>query len=526
MFWTASVIALVVRSRVLAYWYADFLYGNLYWLTITQAHDPILVAAILNQLRLIRLAGAPLSVFLIRGLILGHIRHRCPELLEARLKCDGSLFKCSESFVRKFIHEHLNWTPRAATRAAQKLPHDALLQCYRTFMRMVHIVMTCGIRHPGLRINFDQTQVVVQDTRARTYAERGSKQVDVAGKEEKRAWTCVTGISDNGDTLPFQVICEGATTEVHPPPSSPGMDKAKMLGIGWDHNRKNYWSNQETMQHYFTDFIVPYFVRKKLELGYGTDQICIVYLDAWSVHRSQELRLWVRKTHPWLYLVYVPGNLTGLFQPCDVGIQRFFKHAVRRAQLADTVKETVNYLDEGGDPFKFKLDTRICTLRKRSVMWFVDGFEAINDPDLVLCAWRQCNVGDFDLSFESVTSLAAAQAYTGLRQSDAELYDQLQASPELEVDGDDAGCPFEDQDAHIDDGADDSALEHSDLLALHMAGSDLADTGAALAGVEVAAEELDLEPTAFDFAKPDTASYGRGKRQKIPNVLYKDCELY
>jgi hypothetical protein len=77
----------------------------------------------------------------------------------------------------------------------------------------------------------------------------------------------------------------------------------------------------------------------------------------------------VYNTYPWIILDYVPGGLTGLWQVCDVGIQRPFKQALRQAQLEDVVTETMSHLQDGVDPSAIRLDVTIGTLRDRSPRW-------------------------------------------------------------------------------------------------------------------------------------------------------------
>ena len=106
-------------------------------------------------------------------------------------------------------------------------------------------------------------------------------------------------------------------------------------------------------------------------------------LDCWSVHRSKEFRELVRTRWPWIRLRYVPGGMTGLAQPCDVGIQRPYKLSIRRSQLQDLVAETLRHIQSDGDPAALELDSRIGTLRDRSVGWFVNAWRDINHPELV-----------------------------------------------------------------------------------------------------------------------------------------------
>ena len=43
------------------------------------------------------------------------------------------------------------------------------------------------------------------------------------------------------------------------------------------------------------------------------------------------------KTYPWIQIHYIPANCTGLFQACDVGIQRVLKLAIKHSALCQGV---------------------------------------------------------------------------------------------------------------------------------------------------------------------------------------------
>jgi hypothetical protein len=305
-----------------------------------------------------------------RGIMLGHIQHSAPELLEAQAK-DGSIFRASDTFVRRFLRTEMNYVPRKATRAAQKILADAHDQMRRSFLRNVSYIEFHNVRNPKFIINFDQTQVVVQDTTSSTFAEQGSKQVKVTGKEEKRAWTAVVAVSKSGEVLPTQVVMKGGSPRSLPPSNAPFMAEAKKQGITSVWNVKNYWSNLATMKTYFTGTIVPYFERHKVQLRRPPDQVCIVQLDVWSVHKSKEFRRWVRVMYTWIILDFVTGGLTGLWQVCDVGIQRPYKQSIRRSQLEDIVTETREVLKSGESAAGLRLDVTIGTLRARAVQWYV-----------------------------------------------------------------------------------------------------------------------------------------------------------
>lgn len=132
----------------------------------------------------------------------------------------------------------------------------------------------------------------------------------------------MVGISMSGELLPFQAIYRGKSSASLPSPKALGYKKATQeLNFQFEYSKTdNHWSTIGTMKSYVTGILVPYFKshQKQLKLP---NQICVWQIDCWSVHRSLEFLTWMTVTYPWIHIHFVPANCTGLFQPCDVGIQ-------------------------------------------------------------------------------------------------------------------------------------------------------------------------------------------------------------
>ena len=64
-----------------------------------------------------------------------------------------------------------------------------------------------------------------------TYHARNSKQVDIVGNDEKRAYTLAVASSAAGDILPFQQVWAGKTKKSLPSPNAGRMAEALELGI-------------------------------------------------------------------------------------------------------------------------------------------------------------------------------------------------------------------------------------------------------------------------------------------------------
>ncbi|THU88986.1 hypothetical protein K435DRAFT_678877 [Dendrothele bispora CBS 962.96] len=246
-----------------------------------------------------------------------------PPLLFEQDLSDSSRFRCSESFVRKYIVNNLNWSWRSTTRAAQKLPENVNDILEESYLREAYVIRNYAVP-AELCVNTDQTQLVYQQGSGTTWHQRGDKQVAGVGKDEKRAFTLVPSISASGEVLPFQAIFLGGTAASCPSNSSPYYREAMQLGFKLEPSKtKTYWSTQNTMKSLVNDIIAPYFERKKRELKIEApeEQQSIWKIDCWSVHKSEAFLSWIKKTHPTIIVIFVPGNCTSVFQPLDVGIQ-------------------------------------------------------------------------------------------------------------------------------------------------------------------------------------------------------------
>jgi hypothetical protein len=268
----------------------------------------------------LREGGATVNLITARAIIIATILYMKPDILEQKFK-DGSTFRASDSFVRKFLHGLLSWSLRKATQAAQKLPKDWEDQCEQSFFRKAYAIKEEDIP-AELYVNSDQTQLVYAPGNRMTWAPTGSKQVAVVGMDEKRAFTLLVSVAADGTILPFQAIFQGKTKLSLPAASSPNYDDAMKAGFKFEFSgTKTYWSNQKTMRVFVDNILTPYFTSRKVELGLPIEQKSLWQIDVWLVHHSKEFRDWMRINHPNVVIDFVPGGCTGVHQPCDIGIQ-------------------------------------------------------------------------------------------------------------------------------------------------------------------------------------------------------------
>jgi hypothetical protein len=468
-----------------------------------------------------------------------------PEIFEQQTK-DGSSFRCSDSYLRQWLHGTLLWSERRATRAAHKLPDDWEQLCNCAFLRIAY-----GIKEEDvpseLIVNSDQTQVVYAPGSKLTWTKTGSRQVTVIGQDEKRAFTVVVSVSNSGELLPFQAIYQGQSAKSCPSSSAKDYNAAKAAGFRFEFSKsKTYWSTQETMQLLVEKIIVPYFSAQKARLGLPESQKSIWQIDVWSVHRSEEFRSWVGAHHPNIILDFVPGGCTGVWQACDVGIQRIFKHSLKRSYHEDIVAAILKQIDDDVDAIE--LDKRLGILRDQSVAWLWKAHQTLNKPEIVkkvknsLCvekgswlsadikkqAFELCRTGNFNLSYASLTGYEARQNLRELKETNPEFWKELtqKKASELIVVSENMA---EDEDGEAAVFEDDSDVPCeaviANLLGVSPTGVKLNDTGdivsaAAAESMETPSDAVKLEIKNDLGNNSDNGGLGRGKRKRTQNTLY------
>lgn len=350
-----------------------------HYLHVSQADYPAVASKIKERLLALRQHSVPLTLIAVRGVMVATIIRDAPEIMQRQFK-DGSTFRASETFVRSWLHSAMGWTRRKGTRAAQKLPDNWEDQCERSAIRKGYLLKEYGIP-ADLYANSDQTQRLYAPGNKLTYDAIGSKQVSVIGGDEKRAFTVMVTITGAGTLLPFQSVYVGKTARSCPDVTAPNYHSSLEAGFRFEYSgTKTYWANQRTMQLFVNHILAPYFDATKEKLGLPEAQRSLWTIDVWAVHRSEEFLDWMYTQHPTILIDFVPGGCTGVAQPCDVGIQRLFKHVTNRCFLEDVVNMTLTKIDNGEE---ISYDDRLPTLRNASVRWLWTAYETLNKKEIV-----------------------------------------------------------------------------------------------------------------------------------------------
>ena len=343
---------------------------------------PEATAEVLGYIRSLREASITLTLNTVRGLMIAHLQHHVPQIFKEPSP-DGTLFRCSEGFVLKFLHRALGWNMRRSTQAGRKIPENADEVLKRAFLRIAWVVKDEQIPS-ALIVNSDQTQVVLAQGCHMTYASSGATQVATVGAEEKRALTIFPSVTNDGKLLPIQAIHKGQSGKSLPSPTARSRYKSDQAGFLFEVSKTTtYWSTIATMQNFVNVTLAPYFDNVRKDLGLDQDHMALWLIDCWSVHRSKEFLDWMASKHPLIIVIFIPAGMTGLFQPCDVGLQRIFKHSLKISAHEDVVSKVLGQLQAGLPVQDIKVDTGIKILRDRTVHWIWSAYQSLNKVDII-----------------------------------------------------------------------------------------------------------------------------------------------
>ena len=89
----------------------------------------------------------------------------------------------------------------------------------------------------------------------------------------------------------------------------------------------------------------------------------------------------MKQNHPNNILDFIPGGCTSIAQPCDVGMQRPFKHSIKRSYHEDIVVDVMAQLKADEDIVT--IDTRLPVLRDQSTHWLWNAYQTANKEALV-----------------------------------------------------------------------------------------------------------------------------------------------
>lgn len=350
------------------------------------AQYPAVQHEICRMLATQRKAGVPLNSRICRELIYGYLDFiKFPALDKY-----GGEFTVSRRWTRKFMGEVCLCSYRKSTKAAQHLPLDYTKQKQLMLEKIAILVEKYKIDKRFI-VNTDQTGVSLVPVSAYSYDVTGSTDVAVLGKGEKRQITAVMAVSASGEVLAIQLIYSGKPGKTGALPDDEFTDPLTTNGFIFDQT-ESHWSNCDTHIRYINQIIVKYFRAKCKELKRDyEDSHFILIVDCW--HAKKEFLQFMETVHPNIHLVFIPGGCTGELQPCDLFIQRPFKHAYLQQFSNWAAQSIVHSLANKTKPEDIRLDLKMKTIRNMSCRWILEAWKKVKGmTNYIETGWEKSGI--------------------------------------------------------------------------------------------------------------------------------------
>ena len=89
-----------------------------------------------------------------------------------------------------------------------------------------------------------------------------------------------------------------------------------------------HFSNTKESISLIEDVIIPYVASQRKSLSVGEDQYALLILDLFSGQTTEPVKEKLKENR--ILFVRVPANMTNLFQPLDLTVNRSFKAMMKR----------------------------------------------------------------------------------------------------------------------------------------------------------------------------------------------------
>ena len=170
----------------------------------------------------------------------------------------GGTVKLNKEWAKSVLHR-MGFTKRRANSKSKVIPDDFII-LKEQFLSDIKTVSLMENIPADLVINWDQTAMKIVPSCSWTMEQKGTKRVEIVAIDDKRQITAVFGCSLSGNFLPVQLIYAGTTERCLP--------KNVPFPTDWHITcTANHWSNEETMEAYVQNIIVPYVIKKREQLG-------------------------------------------------------------------------------------------------------------------------------------------------------------------------------------------------------------------------------------------------------------------
>ena len=245
---------------------------------------------------------------------------------------------------------------RIRTTDKPEIPDRAAMEAKLLFQYQITSLVEEHDIPPSLIMNFDQTTLKYAPVSNSTLAKKGSKHVPITSGAFKESITRTFGITYSNKYLTMQLIYKGKTRSfprVNFPPSF-------LLSA----NMKHCNNKQESMK-VLDEIIKPYVEKERDMLNLDEKQPTPLITDVFSGQMTKPVI--DKMAENYIKLVKVPANMTRIFQPLDLIVNRSAKVFMKKRFTEWHSRCIVQELDNGKD-----IQLKMSILKPLHAQWIID----------------------------------------------------------------------------------------------------------------------------------------------------------
>lgn len=148
-------------------------------------------------------------------------------------------------------------------------------------------------------------------------------------------------------------------------------------------------SHLATLQEFFHLVLDPYFQKKKKELNLRAEFPCIVVMDCYPSHTSEEFRDYIRSYMPWIIMVYSPPRQNMASLPACRYLPRLIREVTRELgalYVCNQLKEQWEKDESELEGDKLVVDVRAGTIKPLSPTWMLVAWKKVFEKNRELLA--------------------------------------------------------------------------------------------------------------------------------------------
>ena len=304
---------------------------------------------------------------------------RNPHVLLSHIDLDSSSWA-------KSLFKRMGFRRRMKTTGKVEIPEGAKKEAEFLYLHKITSLIEKFKIPDSLVLNLDQTPLKYVPAMNHTMAKRNSKSVAIAGSTDKRSITATFVITLGGHFLPIQLIYGGKTKQSLPRFKFPD-------SFSLSCNPKHYSNTEESLK-LIDEILVPY-VNSQREILRNPKQEALLIMDVFRGQITDDVTNRLKEKN--IHVVLVPNNMTHLFQPLDLTVNKHCKLFLKNCFSKWYSQQIENQLAVGKKMEEIEIKFKLTTIKPLHAKWVVEFYNemtAESGSKIIVNGWKASGIFD------------------------------------------------------------------------------------------------------------------------------------